>query len=636
MLGNYKILVVDDEEFVRGFCCALLSMEGLTAQPAASGQEALGWLAQKPFELILLDLSMPDMDGLTLLAEVNRHYKQVSPIVMTAYATLEATIQAQDLGVEGFLLKPFDDQKLLKLIARVMERRTLRQDYARLQAHVPLLALGHRLMAEPNLGKLAQAALEIIQQELKVTSAALWLYQAKVLNMAMQIPANLELLAAIGAPLPPPPIVTTAHWLALEATGQPTDNLATAQNLHFLLQTEEAPTGWLSLAHAQPGQFADRDLEFLTVISSHLTVGLENRHLYQAIDLARHEWESIFNTIHDGILVHGAGPNPIITQANETLANWLHLEMSELIGQSAHHLQMDAEGHAVCDLTCKQPDGQIMAEPIEFSSPPWAYNRTFRLRTFPLYNRQQLVEVVHVLEDITQATKMQVQMMQAEKLAALGRLSASMAHEINNPLQALRSGLRLLNRPKLAEDKRQQYVTMLTKEVERLISITTQTLDFSRPSRVGKEATHLNQLIQETLGLVNKQLQKHKIMPIFELEADLPIIQVVPEQIKQVFLNLILNAIDAMPEGGQLTFSTCYSAVDNFVVAAITDTGVGIPPEIWERISEPFFTTKEAGTGLGLTISYSIIEAHGGHIELTAATSGGCRFLIYLPVNLME
>jgi signal transduction histidine kinase len=159
-------------------------------------------------------------------------------------------------------------------------------------------------------------------------------------------------------------------------------------------------------------------------------------------------------------------------------------------------------------------------------------------------------------------------------------------------------------------------------------------LDFARPGRIGKKSTHLNQLLRETLVLVNKQLQRNKIEISLELASDLPAVWVVPDQIKQVFLNLILNAIDAMPDGGQLTLTTQYLLNDMQVMVALVDTGRGVPEEILNRIYEPFFSTKEAGTGLGLSICYSIVEAHGGHIELESKEGIGSTFAVYLPISL--
>ncbi|MDM8527123.1 response regulator [Anaerolineales bacterium HSG24] len=644
MLTNYKILVVDDEYVVRGFCAELLRLEGAQVTAASGGYEALSLLGQHDFELILLDLSMPDINGLQVLEQVSAYYPHVSVIMMTGYGTLEAAITAQDLGVEGFILKPFDDKQLLSIIGRIIERQQLRQNYARLQAHMPLLALSHRLMVEQDVKKLAQSVLLIIQREIKMKSASLWLLSSQFDVDHLNSDQSFVRLAMLGQPLNiPPNHDTISAWVILDSENGGTTELQNAKTLHFRLHIEERQIGWLCLSHQKTGLFTQRDIEFLRIMSTHLTVGLENRNLYHTINLARQEWETIFNTIHDGILVHNANKKGLITHVNQTLATWLDQTSKQLLHQSAKTITVDADGCSLLDIAAP-----LLADPIlvdqttiaplslEFSSPSWAKNQSFRIRTYPLYQDRKLVEIVHIIEDITQAVRVQSQMVQTEKLSALGRLSASLAHEINNPLQSLQSGLRLLARPNLTTKKREQYVDMMRKEVERLVKLTGQTLDFARPSRVGKEHVDLNQLLQETLALVKKQVQRYNITCSFMLFDNLPAVYAVPGQIKQVFLNLILNAVDAMPHGGVLEFSTHYTSYHKYAVVGITDNGLGISPQNQNRISEPFFTTKENGTGLGLSISYSIVEAHGGYIEAQTDPDKGSRFLIYLPIDLEE
>jgi nitrogen-specific signal transduction histidine kinase/CheY-like chemotaxis protein len=655
MLSQAKALIVDDEEVVRNFCETVLLHEGLTVETVPNGQAALKALANDNFDLILLDISMPVMNGLTVLENIASEYSQVSPIMMTGYATLEWAIQAQDLGAEGFILKPFDNQKLIKVVNRIIERRYLRRDYARLQAHLPLMALSHRLVTEQSLEALAEAALKIAREETCAIDAALWLIPSPATSSSFHwqedwSDTSPNQLAAIGNP-PPLPATTAwlesidTSWLVLDENGDSVSDIHRATVLHLLLQTEGHRVGVLSLANPATGRcFTGQDLDFLTVMSSYLAIGLENRYLYEAINLARQEWKTIFNTLNDGLLAHHADDGTI-TRVNKAMAAWLDTAMEDLIYQPVTKIPVNDQGHTLCDLA--PPENEIEQEnglawsSAEFTSPPWAPGKSFRVRTFPLYKpggssdtNKERAEVIHVLEDITLANKMQSQLLQTEKLSALGRLVASLAHEINNPLQALRSGLRLLGRPNLSDEKRQRYVATLDKEVERLIDTTLQTLDFARPSRIGKKSPHLNQLLQETLVLVNKQLQRHKIETSLELASDLPPIYVVPDQIKQVFLNLILNAIDVMPDGGHLTLTTRYMPDDDLVMAALADNGRGIPPKIISRIYEPFFSTKEAGTGLGLSISYSIVEAHGGHIEVESQVGKGSTFAVYLPVNL--
>ncbi|MBN1993613.1 MAG: response regulator [Anaerolineae bacterium] len=650
MITPTKALIVDDEEVIRDFCEITLQHEGFTVHTAPNGQVALEALANEPYDLILLDISMPVMNGLTVLEHIASDYNHVSAIMMTGYATLESAVLAQDLGAEGFILKPFDNRKLVRVINQVLERRRLRQDYARLQAHLPLIALSHRLVTEQSLESLAEAALKIACAETGAVAAALWLLPAPAafLRRPEDWPDTAPApLAHIGQSLLLPdlkawPDPTRTAWLALNEQNKAVSDITQASLLHLLLQTEGQQVGVMSLA-SPARHLTTNDLDFLTVMSNYLAVGLENRYLYEAIDLARQEWKTIFNTFNDGLVAHRAGDG-LITRANQAMATWLNTTVEALIHRPITHIPIDEQGHTLGDLPLpgseEEPGNGPGWQATEFASPPWAPGKSFRVRTFPLYKtgpggepEQELIEMIHVLEDVTLANKMQTQLLQTEKLSALGRLLASLAHEINNPLQALRSGLRLLARPNLDDEKRQRYVATLDKEVERLIDTTLQTLEFARPGRVGKKSTNLNQLLRETLILVSKQLQRQQIETALALGSDLPPLLVVPDQIKQVFLNLILNAIDAMPDGGRLSLTTRHLPADNLAAATLADTGRGISPEILNRIYEPFFSTKEAGTGLGLSISYSIVEAHGGRIEVESKPGAGSTFTVYLPVK---
>jgi len=226
----------------------------------------------------------------------------------------------------------------------------------------------------------------------------------------------------------------------------------------------------------------------------------------------------------------------------------------------------------------------------------------------------------------------QAELIRVEKIAALGRLAASLAHEINNPLQALRSGLRLLVGRPLDEEKRQRYLEVASREVERLIGIVERMLNFYRPT-TEREFTDVNAVIEEILVLAGKQLQHSRVTVRHQLTPGLPLIETVAGQINQVFLNIILNALDAMPDGGELTVTTGWNGDRQAVRISFTDTGEGIPAEDIPRIFEPFFTRKLKGTGLGLTISYGIVERHGGRIEVESRVGEGSTFTVILPAK---
>ena len=231
--------------------------------------------------------------------------------------------------------------------------------------------------------------------------------------------------------------------------------------------------------------------------------------------------------------------------------------------------------------------------------------------------------------------KAQAQLVHSEKMGALGRLTASLAHEINNPLQAMQSCLTLATE-RLEDiphgEKLDRYLSIIGDETERVSNIVRRVSGFYRPAREELRLTDLHTVLESTLQLVGKQLQHADITVEREWTEELPLIPANPDQLKQVCLNLVLNALDAMPEGGTLRVRTALEAPD-FLRIEFSDTGVGMSPETQSRLFEPFFTTKEQGSGLGLSISYGIIKAHNGEITVTSEEGRGTTFTILLPVE---
>ena len=230
----------------------------------------------------------------------------------------------------------------------------------------------------------------------------------------------------------------------------------------------------------------------------------------------------------------------------------------------------------------------------------------------------------------------QAQLIQVEKLAAMGRLAASIAHELNNPLQAIQNCLHLVLRRPLPETKRRQYLEMAQEEVERLIGIVQGMLDFYRPSKGQRASVKVNTIVENVLALAAKQLQRGQVTVHQHLTPDLPPLEAVSDQIKQVFLNIVINAVEAMPDGGDLYVNTTLTPDGRWVAISFTDTGIGLSPEEQANIFEPFYTTKTQGTGLGLSVSYGIIERHGGSIEVQSEPGQGSCFTVKLPVSQPE
>lgn len=227
----------------------------------------------------------------------------------------------------------------------------------------------------------------------------------------------------------------------------------------------------------------------------------------------------------------------------------------------------------------------------------------------------------------------QAQLIQAEKMAAIGRLAASLAHEVNNPLQAIHNSLHLCTNPALPEERRQEYLVMAQKEVRRLIEIVRRMLDFYRPSAGERVPVEVNEIVKDALAIAGKRLQQGNVRLHTRLATDLPPIPGVPDQLTQVFLNIIINAVEAMPDGGDLHVGTLLDEDGEWVLVAFRDTGPGLTAEQVSHIFEPFYTTKPNGTGLGLAISYGIVEQHGGTIEVSSQPDQGTTFIVRLPVH---
>ncbi len=263
---------------------------------------------------------------------------------------------------------------------------------------------------------------------------------------------------------------------------------------------------------------------------------------------------------------------------------------------------------------------------------------TQRARAAALQRDLAVTQLLHA-EAEARLNTAQAQLLQSAKLAAVGELAASVAHEINNPLYAARNSLYLVEQD-LAEDAPPRaFLTIAQQELGRIARIITRMRDFYRPSRTELAETSINALLRETLELVQTHLRHGHINVITSLDADVPTLIAHADQLRQVFLNIILNACDAMPHGGDLRVGTQLVQARSEAPATIGiffgDTGEGIPLEHQPHLFEPCYTTKVLGTGLGLAISAHIITQHGGRITLESELDVGTTFTILLPVDLI-
>lgn len=221
----------------------------------------------------------------------------------------------------------------------------------------------------------------------------------------------------------------------------------------------------------------------------------------------------------------------------------------------------------------------------------------------------------------------------ADRLASLGQLSASIAHEIRNPLGSIKGAAEILEDRLLDEDVKQEFIGVIKEETTRLNAIVNSFLEFARPRRPLVEPSSVNDLIDSTLALLENQAERSRVRISRKLKDSLPLINLDPDQIRQVLLNVMLNGIEAMPEGGVLEVRSEIDRRQGAVVIEISDTGEGLEDAELDHVFDPFFTTKPQGTGLGLSISFQVMENHGGKILARRNLDRGLTLRIELPLG---
>jgi PAS domain S-box-containing protein len=382
-------------------------------------------------------------------------------------------------------------------------------------------------------------------------------------------------------------------------------------------------TAWYASSSWEPFRDEQGTLKGVVLQTTDIT---ERKRAQEALKDSEEKWRSLVENAHEWVVT--LTRDGTILSINRTAPG---RSVEEAIGMSIHDfLSPDEQDRLSRALESTFQSGELqnyksLAVGAD-GAKVWYSNSVA-----PVKRDGRTVAAVLVARNITERKRAEQQALRAERMAAMGRLATALAHEINNPLQAMRSNLELALDFDLEQEEQRNYLDVVRQEIERLAKITRRVLDFAQPSEDTRYPVPISHLIQKMLELVGKQLELARIEATIDLPVDLPTIFAAPDQIIQVLLNLSVNAIEAMPDGGNLHIAACVDG--DVVVLTLTNDGPPLPAEHIERIFDPFFTTKPAGTGLGLSVSHSIIHRHGGTIRVENLEGDqGVAFTVTLPV----
>ena len=395
------------------------------------------------------------------------------------------------------------------------------------------------------------------------------------------------------------------------------------------LRAHGVVVGSLVVTEPRIGTFPAEDVRLLSTVATHTAIVLANARFFDMVRRAKEQWEIAFDALSEGIAV--VDDSGRIRRANRALAALLGASVAAAIGQELGPALLGSPDGLADLLAAARRNERPL--PLVVRSP--RSGRTLRVNGARIPSATPEQSVVVLIEDVTDQQVMEAQLIQSEKLAAVGQLVSGVAHELNNPLTSIAGLSEFLLEQKELGTKDRGHLRVIHEQADRAGRIVRNLLTFARKGPAEQARVDLNDVIQRTLVLMSYDLKLKDIAIEKDLSPDLPPVLGDRHALQQVILNLLTNAAHAAAEHRPVRPPTIRVATwwDDRVHIRIGDSGAGIPDDVVPHLFTPFFTTKEqgSGTGLGLSITYSIVESHGGHITLERPVDSGAVFLVDLP-----
>jgi len=398
--------------------------------------------------------------------------------------------------------------------------------------------------------------------------------------------------------------------------------------------------GVFNLDSRAPGRYNRADLDVLLPAARHIAIALENALLFEAVTKEKREWERTFDAISDMVWIEDFRQKVI--RANRALLQRTGLAGTDVAGKKCDELLGRVGiGPTVC-VCCDT----LASHAPSFREIRGRGDTLFHFWAYPLADDDgKPYAIVHYLKDVTATKRLEQELLRSDKLAALGTLISGIAHEINNPLGIIAGySEALLSRAENGQlrsldafEDFPEYLATIHKEIFRCKEILRSLLEFARPQRATIRELDINEILKEVLLLVTHRAKRLQHRLVETLDREVPKIFAEAGSLRQLFMNILMNAMYFTPEGGEIRIESASDVLNGIpmVRVSISDSGTGIPEEHLGKIFDPFFTTKPVGegTGLGLSICHRIVKEHDGRIDVSSPPDAGATFTVWLPAK---
>ena len=662
-----RILVVDDEiEIADSLAEFLIRKEGFQVDIVHDGQEAIAFLEKSigglaEIDLVLLDMRMPGISGLEVLDWIRGHpdLRYTRVVLLTAAASNDEKVQALSAGADDYITKPYYMQELLARVKTILRTQQLeKQLHQQSRQLAELNRISQAVAATLETGQVYATAIRGVDAILQVEMAAVLigeggrLHCQHVRHYKGAIPSHIfpstEKGAGVLGRAWSDQVTLCLNNVAEDEQYDPTRDSPIGIPVRSMLATPLAvrgrSVGVLAAYNKRSGEFTDVDIDLFSSLASSVSEAIENAWLFQRVRLRHQELFEGRNTLQ--ALIDGI-PNPIYTindewklvVINKAKADELGSTPESFTGRTCFRVFYNRQKPCDhCKVAFTLNDKTEQHWPVRWQGEDHL-PREWEVSAYPIPGKQaSSARAVVVWQDKTEERRLENSLMQAGKLAAIGQLAAGVAHEINNPLTAINANAQMLKMVMPVEDENFESVDLIVRAGERAAQVVRGLLDFARQEQYSFTTGDLGKSIQEALALVNYQLQSSKITVNRDIDASLPQMVASWEHLKSVWLNLLLNARDALlhtNDNRRLDVSARPLKDGQSVQVLLRDNGKGMNSAESLHIFEPFYTTKGPGqgTGLGLATCHRIVEQHGGEITVSSALGEGTTFFITLPVH---